>query len=38
MILLSTMTWIWIAVIGIAILGILAGIIDWYYTGNNPFI
>ena len=38
MILLSTMTWIWIAVIGIFILGILAGIIDWYYIRNNPFI
>lgn len=37
MILLSTMTWIWIAVIGISILGILAGIIDWYLGEYRPF-
>ena len=37
MILLSTMTWVWIATIVIIILFIIAGILDWYYWRNNPF-
>lgn len=32
MILLS-MTWVWIAVISLLILGALAGILDWYIAG-----
>ena len=38
MILLSTMTWVWIATIVIIILFIIAGILDWYYWRNNSFL
>ncbi len=38
MILLSIMTWVWIAIIAIIILFIIAGILDWHYWRNNPFL